>query len=616
MINGRLAKKIKRLTLSAGLILVCLLTAISPPLRAAEIMKLSEIKAGMKGEGRSIFKGTRIETFPFTVLGVIEKFLPGKNLIIVKLEPPFFQDIGIIAGMSGSPAYIDGKLIGAIAYGFSFSKTPIGGITPIEDILKVSEHNTPAFSIDISNIRMEFDKKSAASIAELVQKELARRMNVTPPSSAFAPIGLLGSQRGFSTSALTYLKPVFSTGGMVGSAQKQLDSKSLTNMDSLNVSPADAVSVPLISGDFEYSFLGTATHVDKDKIYIFGHPIFNLGPVDFPLHKAEVITIVPSYEESFKMASTRNMVGRIVQDRHASAQGELGKVPYMIPMNVFLVNKNRQFKLELINHPLLTPVLSALSIVNIFTSEFQDYGFLSIDVDGKIYIEGEKNIVINDLYSGTESFGDFSNLLLAINFFLMNNKEKNIKIQKIDFEINGSETVRVANIENVLIDKKSYLPGEIMNISVLLENERGGAFTEPLTIKAPNLKPGSEFYLLVADGGEMGQFDAKNVRTNYFPVKLGFLIRAINNLRKNNRLYLKLMTPTRGLFVKGYEYPNLPASLKGVFTYDQSPIHDSFTGSQSDIKYSTITEYQMEFPSVIKGKKLFKLRIKERADDQ
>jgi len=155
-------------------------------LQAVEIMKLSEIKAGMEGEGKTIFKGTRIETFTFKVLGLIEKFAPDKNLIIVELKSPFLDNDGIYQGMSGSPAYIDGKLIGAVAYGFSFSKKPIGGITPIEDIIETSDYNTSPFSIDISDIKVEFEKKNLAFIADFVQKELARRMNFSP-SAALTP---------------------------------------------------------------------------------------------------------------------------------------------------------------------------------------------------------------------------------------------------------------------------------------------------------------------------------------------------------------------------------------------------------------------------------------------
>jgi len=623
----------KKITL---LNIVLLILTLSFPVQAVDIMKLSDIKAGMEGEGKTIFKGTKAETFTFKVLGIIENFAPEKNLIIVELSSPHLENGGIVSGMSGSPAYIEGKLIGAVAYGFSFTKKPIGGVTPIEDILKTSEYNTPTYSIDMSTISIEFDKKNISRIAGKIKEKLSKRLNFSP-NTAFTPIGLLGSSRGIIPSTFSYmpgLKPLLGTGGNVSitsgskgnspgpAPQDQqvtipdiYSGKDIAK-DIIKMSPADAVAIPLIKGDFEISASGTVTHVDGDKIYIFGHPFFNIGTVDFPMHKAEVISVVPSFQESFRLVSTKQMVGRVVQDRFSAVQGELGKIPYMIPMKVFLKNRNKQFNLEIANHPLLTPTLSAVAAFNIFNSQYQQLGFQSIKVDGKIYIEGEKNIIVNDLFSGTDSYTDFSNLLLVITYFLMNNNEKNIKIQKMDFEIRGSETLRRANLETVLVEKNSFLPGEIMNITVHLRNERGSSFSETVSLQAPNLKAGSEFYLLVADNEQMGDFDSKNVRTSFFPIKLSFLIRAINNLRKNNRLYFKLMTPEQGLFLKGHEYPNLPSSLQNIFEYNAAPLHGITPADQSTIKYSTIREYQMEFPNVVKGRKLFKLKIKERSNDQ
>ncbi|MCP5101960.1 MAG: hypothetical protein GY950_01210, partial [bacterium] len=205
---------------------------------------------------------------------------------------------GIIAGMSGSPVYIDGKLVGAVAYGFAFAKRPIGGVTPIEDILKTSEYNNPTFTIDISTIKMEFDEKNLVSIADLVRKELLRRTNFTP-SAALKPIRLIGTHKGFDPSSLSYLRQVFSIQNDLKISTPPATKPGLKpGKDSLKINPADAASIPLIKGDFEFSSSGTVTHVDGDKIYLFGHPFFNLGSVDFPLHKAEVIAVVPSYQSS------------------------------------------------------------------------------------------------------------------------------------------------------------------------------------------------------------------------------------------------------------------------------------------------------------------------------
>jgi hypothetical protein len=374
------------------------------------------------------------------------------------------------------------------------------------------------------------------------------------------------------------------------------------------IKAADAAAIPLIRGDFEYSASGTVTYVNGNKVYMFGHPFFNLGTVDFPLHKAEVISVVPSYQTSFKITATRNPIGAVLQDRLSAVQADLDQTPYMIPIKVFLENRNRTFNLEVVNHPLLTPILSSVSLDNIFSSEYKQFGFSSLRVKGTIFIENEKNIIIDDLFSGINASDEFGGLLLAINFFLMNNKDRTIKIQKMDFEIDGSERVSSTAIENVILDKQSFYPGELIDIRILLKNERGNEPVEQMQITAPNLKSGSEFYLMVAGKNEMVQFETKNIKTDYFPISLNTLIRAINNIRKNNRIYLKLMTPGEGIFIKGNEYSNLPISLQNVFSYNAT------SEDQSEMKFSTITEYQYPVPAVVTGVKLFKLKIKARSD--
>ncbi len=590
----------KILLMAAGLGLSCLLAA-------TDIMKLSEIRPGMEGEGRTIFKGSTIETFTFKVLGVLDKFVSDKNLIIAELNAPELNEGGVIAGMSGSPAYIDGRLIGSVSYGLSsFSRKPIAGITPIEDILKVELTGGTIPSVEITDIKVDFSRENTRRVADAIRNELTARMNFSPARS-FTPIKLFASSSGFSPESVSFLQGMFVPLQSM-TAGKEIDTRKL-GADLFSVRPADAVAIPLVRGDASYTATGTVTHVDGQKVYVFGHPFFNLGTVDFPLHKAEVISVIPSYESSFKLAATRNQVGVVRQDRFSGVVAELGKAPYMIPLKIFLKNRNRNFSLEVVNHPLLTPALTYISLMNALQAEYQEFGFQSLRVNGKIFIEGEENVVLEDLFSGTTAFDEFSNLVMAVSYFLMNNREKNIRIQKMDFEISGREAIQKAELENVLTDKTAYLPDELMEIDMKLRNEKGEPFSEKIQIQAPNLKPGSVFYLIVADAAEITEFDTKALKTTYFPADLGALIRAINNIRRNSRLYLKLFVPAQGVFIRGFEFSCLPASVGSVLLYN------SLAKDQASMTLSTVAEYQYEVPAVVSGKKVFKLRIKERKNE-
>ncbi len=581
--------------------LFVLLLILAFTLGSMELFEYNKLKTGMEGEGKTIFKGTKIETFKFKILGFLDNFSPGKNLIIAELFSPELQDIGVVAGMSGSPVYIDGKLIGSVSYGFSFSKKPIAGITPIKDILKVKDYDTPEYTIDISDIKVEFNKKNMSAITEILRKEISKRVYPASENDVL-PIKLISTSKGILGNTTNLLKPLF---GEAPNLRLKSPSAAKSNIKG-TIKGADAVSIPLVRGDFEYSSSGTVTYTNGKKVYLFGHPFFNLGKVEFPMHKAEVVSVVPSYQESFRLSSTKEMIGTVTQDRFSAVMGELGKTPYMIPLQIFFKNRSRKFNVEMINHPLLTPAMVQLSVANIFLTEIQQYGFNSIKVNGKIFIENEKNILIQDLFSGGNSYNEFADLLLAINFFLMNNKEKPIKIQKMDFEVDVSETIKRGEIVNVLINKNEFRSGELININIIIKNERGSLSTENIKLKAPALKAGSEFRILFADKKEIGKFDAKNIKTSFFPSTLDSLIRAINNLRKNNRIYIKVIVPEKGMFVKGYEFSSLPTALKNMFDYNSVVKH------QSEIKYSSIEDYQMEVPVIITGKKLFKLKIRER----
>ncbi|MCK5221887.1 MAG: hypothetical protein KAR14_09935, partial [Candidatus Aminicenantes bacterium] len=347
----------------------------------------------------------------------------------------------------------------------------------IEDILKVKDYDTPEYTIDISDIKIKFDEQNVKNIKNILKREIIRRIDPASVEGAL-PIGLLSTSRGILGQADKLLRPLFTP-----SNNLKLDStkQGKTQLKG-SIRGADAVSIPLVRGDFEYSSSGTVTYTDGKKVYLFGHPFFNLGRVEFPMHKAEVVSVVPSYQESFKLSSTREMIGTITQDRFSAVMGEMGKTPYMIPLQIFFSNRNRKFNVEMINHPLLTPAMVQLSVANIFLTEIQQYGFNSIKVDGKIFIENEKNIIIDDLFSGGNSYNEFADLLLAVNFFLMNNKEKEIKIQKMDFNIDVSETVKRGEIINVLINKNEFRAGELMNIKIIIKNDRGSLSTESINL--------------------------------------------------------------------------------------------------------------------------------------
>ncbi len=500
---------------------------------ALDYIPLKEISAGMEGVGRTIFKGTKIETFRFKVLGFIENFAPGKNLIIVELMgSPELEEGGIYAGMSGSPVYIKDRLLGSVSYGFSFSKKAIAGVTPVEDMLKIDTYRDSPF-FDSQNIKIEINQVTVQEFARNLLKRFNQLSNWQ--QDGWQPLPFLTTFRGI-TPKMAEISPLFNF-----QENKKISEQlsKILGKDNLEINAADAVAIPLIRGDFEYSASGTVTFRDKDKIYIFGHPFFNLGKVEYPLHKAEVITLVPSYQSSFKLTATKNPIGVIEEDRFSAVVGKLSRTPRLIPIKIFVKDRNRTYNLEIVTHNLLSPILTYFCLLNVFNTEYQEIGALSLRVSSRIFIEDCPNVTFNDVFVGDNAVNDCSYLFLALSYFLINNQEKPVKVQKMEFELEASSKIKKTVIKNIFLPKTNYAAGEEMKLTLQLYNEREGWFEEKLSLPAPNLPSGSVFYLMVAGSNEMGSFESKYYQSSYFPLTINSLIRAINNIRKNNRIYFK-----------------------------------------------------------------------------
>jgi len=350
-------KEIRQIFASFLLIIFCL------SLWAAEgsvpTLPLDQIKAGMKGKGRSVFIENKIEEFDVEILGVLRNFEPKRSLILAKLKSDILENAGTILGMSGSPVYIEGKLIGAVAYQFPYAKEAIAGITPIEEMLSISGKETSKSSY---SPRVPFKKH--LSLEELF--DLNKGFFLSKPSflsggQTFTPLTIPLVFTGFSSRAFEKTKPFFSSLGFYpvrGGASGQTAEK--LSPAGLSLQEGSPVAIQLVRGDLDVSAVGTVTRVDGNKILAFGHPLYNLGSVDYAMTKANVITVVPSVSSSFKIAATDALIGRFFQDRGPGLLGEIGKRPRLIPINVKMIDDKddvRDFKVEVINDKFLTAFL-------------------------------------------------------------------------------------------------------------------------------------------------------------------------------------------------------------------------------------------------------------------
>lgn len=575
------------------------------------ILPLNQVKPGMAGKGKCVFSENKIEEFDVEILGIVSnpQYLNG-NVILAKLNNSILEKSGVIQGMSGSPVYIDGKLIGAVAYSYSFAKEAITGITPIEEMLEILKEEPRK-----SSFSPQLPIKKHLTLEDL--SDLYKPLNRTNSpliidGHTLSPIKTPLVFGGFSSKVFEKAKSFFSN-SVFDPVRDNSSCQSIKDISSLDfrLKAGEPVGVQLVTGDLSLSAVGTITYVDGNKVLAFGHPFYNLGKVDYAMAKARVISIVPSLSASFMMATTGNMVGKFSQDRATGIYGELGKMPKLVPLNIKIIDSKgitENFKVKIVNDKILSPAVANLVISNLLLSEERSFGDLSLAFTGNIYLENGMSIHLEDLFSGNfdTSVLNLSSLLASVVYFLNSNEFKDLTIHRIDLEIHSSEEVKFAYLEKVWLDKYNVSPGEVIRIEVYSRTFRGESVMQKVGISAPHLPSGSEFQLIIADANSLHQLETRQYKTQVFvPRSLSQLIRILNNLRKNNRIYFRIMAAKPGLFLKGEEMPNLPPTVKSMFSSSRAA-----TSVPTDLENSTLRVYQLPVPYVFKGMAVIPIKIK------
>jgi hypothetical protein len=606
------SRRTRRLTL---FILFCVLPLLAEAVPAAQeglsILPFDQVKPGMKGVGRTVFLGTKIEEFEVEVIGVLRNFQPKMNMIVARVKHPVVDNAGVIQGMSGSPIYIDGKLVGALAYNIGeFLKEPLAGITPIGEMLTIPRESTSkaSFSTPIPVRKyMTLDDLSA-----FWQERFPAAASRSGGDQMVRPMGVPLMINGMTSSTFEQARKFFSPLGfhpMMGGGSGQLDDK--LNPAAHRLQGGDGIGVQMMTGDLDVTAFGTVTLVDGDKVFAFGHPMYNIGPTEYAMTRVEILTVVPSLQLSTKMAVPGRVVGSILQDRSTGVYGLLGKRPRMIPLNVEVYDEGgtmSSYGIQVAEDKILTPSFINIAVANILTAHQREYGDLTLEFIGDVFLENGQSIHLEDLFSGNfnSSVTNLSSLVASVVFFLSNNEFRDLSIHKIDLKIKASERTSTAFLDKVLCDRYDANPGEPIRIKVFYRTFRGEGHMEEIPLTTPSLPSGSEFYLVVADAASMSAIEMSQYRVRGFlPRSFYQLVRILSNLRKNNRIYFKIFASKPGLFLKGEEMPNLPPSMKSMFSSARAA-----SSSPTELTRSTLGEYQMPVPHVFQGAVIIPIKIK------
>ncbi|HYN86314.1 MAG TPA: SpoIVB peptidase S55 domain-containing protein [Pyrinomonadaceae bacterium] len=561
------------------------------PHNGVPTLPLEEVKAGQKGVARTVFSGAEPKDFEVEILGVLPGYpQPRMSVIIARLSGGEVERTSVFAGMSGSPVYVDGKLVGAIAYSFPFSKEPIAGITPIQQMIDIFERGRVEGSGGRDQMgfareprAVSYSQLSGADWKmQLPRAGVAATTFIAPVATGSPLTPLLGQQLapiatpvvfgGISQETLSHFAPQLQTHGLlaVSGVGGAAPITPLGPIDDKTLAPGTSVSVQLVRGDYSIAASGTVTHREGDRVYAFGHPFLSLGSSEMPMTEASVVTVIPSTYNSFKLTVPGQMVGAISQDRATGIYGELRRAPKMIPVTINLhTSRDRveKYTYEVANDEFLTPLLLNITIFNTIASSERSLGDSTVSVRGEIAVKGQETIKLERRFStsgaGLSAAGSVAGPVAA----LMASGFDGVDLQSVTLDIASADVRRAATLDRIALDRAEVARGESVEVQAYVRTESGRQFVQRIPVEIPADVPVGPLMLFVGDGGALQQASATQ---NFVPKDLGQLVSAINKIRKNDRLYVKLFRVTPGAVIGTDEMPNLPPSFVATLNSERS----------------------------------------------
>lgn len=545
---------------------------------------LSEIKAGQRATAKTVFSGTQTEEFEVEILGVLPGFIgPKQPAIIGRLHGANAERTGVFAGMSGSPVYLDGRIVGAISFSFPFSKEPIAGITPIESMIENFEQNSaPVGRTGLEPRTFSFTELASADYkSNLPQPSIAAAPFLASVASGSPLIGLLGQQfapiatplvfSGISQSSLNQFAPQLVSGGLlpVAAAGAATEITALKQYDEKTLQPGDSVSVALARGDYSLAAAGTVTYRDGEKVYAFGHQFLNLGAANMPMSESSVLTVVPNANNSFKLAVPEAMVGVLSQDRQTGILGKLGEQARMIPVEINVNtsrNQKQSYKFEVVSDSFLTPLILNITLFNSITATERALGNSTISVRGQINVKNAPTINIERRFSAANAPVFAAGSIAAPTGALLSGFD-DAEIKNVKIDVTSTDGKSVATLERLTLDKAEVKAGETFEANAVVRTDSGRTFAQRITVKIPSDAIAGTYLVYVGDGGSLQQVAPSK---SFTPKNIAELVSVINQIKKNDRLYLQVTRVTNGAIVGASEMPNLPPSMLATLNNDRT----------------------------------------------
>ena len=583
-------------------LLACLLTISASGVEAVnkpKIMPEDQVKAGMHGIAYTVFEGTKPEAVDVEILGILRDMAgPKSDVILARLHGAKVEFTGVVAGMSGSPVYIDGKLVGALAYRLgTFSKEPIAGITPAAAMLEIDEFDkTPASSLDVARGKAD----SSASRTSGPSASTEPGATTSSYANLLKPIETPLVFSGFSEATMQAFGDKFAAAGVVpvmgaGSVSGGLQPEPLV--------PGSAVSAVLVRGDMNIAGTCTVTYIDESRVLACGHPLLQAGAVEIPMTKATVLATLPSTYNSFKIVNSTEPIGAFVQDRRTGIMGRFGREPEMIPvtLNIRGTAHPKQFHFEVLNNARITPTAMMATVFNALQG-MNEYGEdTTYRLDGSISVTGYPKLGVQNMYAPSDSTTTAMGIATSIGDRFGRIYENPYETPKISGVVLNFDLVserRSARLENARTNVTEARAGETITIETMLRPYRGESIVRQIPVTIPPSTPGGPLRILASDGETLDRLRrVPPALSRRLP--LGSTIALLNKEHSNSQVYVSLLEPNPQAMVSDNVMPTLPLSVINVMDGMRSTQEMVVVGESATSEASVPVDYVVSGAQVI-----------------
>ena len=547
----------------------------------------------MHATGKTVFAGDKIEDFDVEILGILENTGPKESLILGRLSGGPLEHTGVLQGMSGSPVYIDGKLIGAVALAFPYSKDPIAGIRPIEEMLRVASlPSSPA------PFRLARSGDPAWALPKDVQKSTSALSEVATPVSF----------SGFSAATIEQFAPQLRALGLEPRQGITLGGAPIDRMgDPSKLQPGSMISVELMIGDMSVGADGTLTAIDGNDVYAFGHRFLAIGATDLPFTRSEVMTLLANVNTSFKISSARELMGVISQDRDTAITGSLGKRAALTPLDITVTEESKPvgvYHMRIVNDRLLSPYLLQMAVFSALDSTERATGVLSVSMDGSVEFANRADTVqIHNVYATDGGAATSTALNAATTLsYVMQGGFDDLKVSRISLKLEASARKRGLTIGQVYASKREAKPGDTVDVTAILDGEDGVAVARTASYKIPAGAPPGTLYFTVCDGSQASLADMQKTIADS-PVSASQLISTVNQIRPDDKAYVRVWRAEPSFAVEGEEMDSPPPSLALVI---------GNTSSIAQNRNAKIAELSLDAGgNMVSGSKTVQVEVKE-----